>query len=88
MQSAPAVVASQASLSTARKAATSAEPAQPMAVTLAISGSPLAMVASRVPSETKSLAPVSPITCAALGERVNAAQRRRPCRRAQQIPPG
>ena len=43
-----------ASASTARQAATSAEPAQPIAVTRAISGWPLAMAATRAPSATRS----------------------------------
>ena len=57
-----AAVAFHASGSTASAAPTSAEAAQPIAVTRAISGSPLAMVASRVPSRTKSRSPVSPTT--------------------------
>ena len=50
--------------STASAAQTSAEPAQPMAVTSAISGWPLAMAARRAPSVTMSLSPVSATTVA------------------------
>src|SRR5262249_54512729 len=60
----PAAVARHASASTARHAATSAEAAQPIAVTLAISGWPLAITAVRAPSVTMSRSPVSPTTVA------------------------
>ena len=47
----PAHVARKASASTRDRPQSSAEPAQPIAVTLAISGWPLAMAATRVPSD-------------------------------------
>src|SRR6185436_11092437 len=69
-----AAVAFQASGSTASVAPTSAEAAQPIAVTRAISGWPLAMVARRLASRTRSRSPVRPITvCRALAKRASAA---------------
>src|SRR6476646_11510962 len=52
-----AAVAQIASCSTTKHAAINAEPAQPMPVTFAISGWPLAMDAMRSPSVTRSVAP-------------------------------
>src|SRR6185437_1733676 len=57
-----ALVASHASVSTASAAQTSADPAQPIPVTSAINGSPLAMTARLAPSVTMSLSPVSATT--------------------------
>src|SRR5450830_513873 len=56
-----AAVARHASCSTLRQAAISADAAQPMAVTLAISGCPLAIVPTRSPSVTRSVSPDSPM---------------------------
>src|ERR1700691_1218932 len=57
-----AMVARQRSRSTTSAAATRAEPAQPMAVTNPISGSPLATFAECSPSVTTSVVPVSATT--------------------------
>ncbi len=56
-------VASQGSRSTASAAQTSAAPAQPIAVTSPINGSPLAMAMPRRPSVTVSMSPVSATMC-------------------------